>query len=141
MDNETTGPIDYLVVEFPDGKPGRAGFDRLLEVVDHGHIRVLDLELIAKDTDGTVHAVDPTSLDADGVGAFDGASSGLLDAGDLAVLGHDMAAGALAVVLIYEELTLAPVLAAWTAGGARELTAGPLAEADIVAALDHTETA
>lgn len=39
--------------ELPDGKPGRAGVDRLLEVVDHGHIRVLGLELIAKDRDGT----------------------------------------------------------------------------------------
>jgi len=139
VDNDTTGPVDYVVVEFPDGAPTAEGFARLLAAVGRGAIRILDLEFVAADGSGGARVVDAATLDADVVGPFAGASAGLLDASDLDVLASEVAPGALAAVLVYEELSLAPALAAWRDGGARVVATGQLTEADIVAALDATD--
>jgi len=37
------GPVDYVVIEFTDPAAVRLGFDRLVDLVDRGLIRVLDL--------------------------------------------------------------------------------------------------
>jgi Short C-terminal domain len=39
------GPIDFLAVEFPDGRISASGFEELLSLVRQGTIRVLDAEL------------------------------------------------------------------------------------------------
>jgi hypothetical protein len=141
MDNDTSGPVDYLVEEFPDGQLAAGGFTLLLDLVDRGAVRILDLEVVSKDADGRVRSVDLASLDQAVLAPFVGASAGLLDAADLGVLAEQMSAGSLAVVIVYEDLAMVPVLDAWAASGARPLAAGQLTEADIVAALDGTDGA
>jgi hypothetical protein len=133
------GPIDYLVVEFPDGRPTSKGFTLLLDLVGRGEIRVLDAEFIAKDADGRVELVDAATFSDPAIGNFAGASSGLLDAADLRMLGERLSPGAVAVVLVYEELTMLSVVDAWTEEGARHITDGQLTPADIAAALDSSE--
>ena len=88
--SNSTGPISYLIVEFPGNKMTGEGFAQLVDLVDRGLIRVLDLTFITRDTDGTTRALKLSDLDQDGqldLAVFDGASSGLLDAGDLADAG------------------------------------------------------
>ncbi len=48
------GPIDYLIVEWPDGQPTGEAMPYLVDLVDRGLIRILDLHLIAKAEDGSV---------------------------------------------------------------------------------------
>src|SRR5437773_10794102 len=62
------GPVDYLVVEFP---PGAQNFDgqmaaELVRLSDEGTIRVLDLLILQKATDGSVEAVEIDETDAAG---------------------------------------------------------------------------
>ena len=89
------GPIEYVAVEFPGGVVGAGGFRELLALVERKAVRVLDLEFVVL-ADGGVRTVEPALLGtADGLdmSMFAGASSGLLDAEDLAGLGERLTAG------------------------------------------------
>ena len=80
------GPISYLIVEIPGNKMTGEGFAALLDLVDNGTIRILDLMFVTHDTDGSVRAIDLQDLDSDGqfdLAVFAGASSGLLSESDL----------------------------------------------------------
>jgi len=135
------GPIAYVAVEFPGGVVGAEGFRELLALVERQAIRVLDLEFVTP-ADGGVRTVEPASLGtADGLdmSAFDGASSGILDAEDLASLGARLTAGSVAAVLVYEELSMLQVLASWESAGANLLAEGPVDAGELISALDATE--
>lgn len=45
-DGDALGPVDYVVVEFPDGQLAPGGFERLLDLVDRRVIQVLDVEFL-----------------------------------------------------------------------------------------------
>ena len=87
---DTMGPVSYLVVEFPSSKMTGEGMTSLVDLVDRGAIRILDLVFVKRAEDGTVTRIELADLDADGqldLSVFQGASSGLLDPGDLADAG------------------------------------------------------
>lgn len=144
MDHDDLAPIDYAVVAFPDGVLGGEGFDRLLALCDNGTIRLLDLEFIEKRADGAVAVVAPQELAARqgiDVSIWDGASSGLLDADDIAAIGDSLSPGEIAVGFVYENTWLFSVLDPWRERGARLVADGGLSAADVDAALDLTEPA
>jgi hypothetical protein len=136
------GPIDFLAVEFPDGRPSAAGFQMLLDLADRGVIQILDLEFIAKATDGSVSAVPATELAVPGdvdLSVWDGASSGLLDDVDIAEVGSALQPGGLAVAVVFENRWVLGLIDAWRRDGARLIADGGLAVEDVVAALDATD--
>ena len=53
-DLDQAGPIDYLVVEFPGNKMTGEAFPILVDLVDRGIIRILDLVFVRKELDGSV---------------------------------------------------------------------------------------
>src|SRR5438128_12701487 len=80
------GPIDYLVIEFPGSRMTGEGLPLLVDLVDRGIIRVLDLVFIRKMQDGAVVRLALTRPGPDGepdLSMFEGASSGLLDQDDV----------------------------------------------------------
>ena len=80
------GPVSYLIVEFPGNKMTGEGFATLLDLVDRGVIRILDLMFVRRDSDGSMRALDLQDIDHDGqfdLAVFAGASSGLLGESDL----------------------------------------------------------
>jgi Family of unknown function (DUF6325) len=87
------GPIDFIAVEFPDGRVSADGFEMLLDLADRGVIEILDVEFIAKDRDGSLATVPvgelPVSEDV-GLTVWEGASSGLLDESDVTELGSTL---------------------------------------------------
>jgi hypothetical protein len=59
------GPVDVVIIGFPGNKfTGRIA-PALMELVDSGTIRVLDLLFVSKDADGVVTTVDVADLDPD----------------------------------------------------------------------------
>ena len=85
-DIEEMGPVDYLVVEFPGNRMTGEGLPLLVDLVDRGIIRILDFAFVMKEEDGSVHAMAISDFDGDGaldLAVFEGASSRLLDEGDL----------------------------------------------------------
>lgn len=132
-DDDRFGPVDFVVVQFPGGRVDAAGFAQLLDLVDRGLIRVLDLEFVTV-REGEVHTVPAAEL-GDAVAAFEGAGSGLLDREDLAEVAVQLQPGSVAAVLIYEELSLLGVLQAFEASGASVVAGGTVEVADLDSAL------
>ncbi|WP_425275967.1 DUF6325 family protein [Streptomyces africanus] len=141
---ETVGPIDYLVVEFPGNRMTGEGLPLLVDLVDRGLIRILDLTFIRKDADGSVTGLEIGDLTGDGeldLAVFEGASSGLLGQDDLEEAAAALEPGNSAGVLIYENLWAAPFAAALRRGGAELVASGRIPVPAVLAALDAIETA
>jgi hypothetical protein len=138
-DNNENGPVDYLVVEFPGNQMTGEGFPILVDLVERGIIRILDLAFIHKDTDGVVTVLDIADFDGDGeldLAVFVGASSGLLGEGDIADAGGVIAPNSSAGVLIYENVWAAPFVAALRRGGAELVASGRISADDLVASVE-----
>jgi hypothetical protein len=135
---EDMGPIDFLCIEFPHRTQPGEGLQMLVDLVDRGIIRVLDLAFIRKEPDGTVRRVAISEL-GPACAVFEGASSGLLDDEDLAnaadFIGLDSAAG----LLVYENRWAAPLATALRRGGAQLVASDRLSVQAILAALDASE--
>jgi hypothetical protein len=144
-DEISVGPIDYLIVEWPAGSPptGEA-FPYLVDLVDRGIIRILDLAFIEKGADGNVIAIDIGDFDGDGYNdlvVFEGASSGLLDEEDREEAGSVLEPGEAAAILVYENSWAAPFATALRKSGAQLVANGRIPINDIIATLDELEAA
>jgi hypothetical protein len=136
------GPISYLVVEFPGSKMTGEGFPILLDLVDRGVIRILDLMFITRDANGSTRIVDLSDIDRDGrldLAVFDGASAGLLDQGDADDAGGIIPPGSSAGILLFENRWATSFVQALRRGQAELVAAGYIPQQEIVAALDATE--
>ena len=144
-DEIVVGPIDYLIVEWPAGSPptGEA-FPYLVDLVDRGIIRILDMSFIEKDAEGNVLAIDIGDFDGDGyndLAVFEGVRSGLLDEEDQQEAGAALEAGAAAAILVYENSWAAPFATALRKGGAQLVANGRIPINAIIATLDELEAA
>ena len=139
---EEMGPIDYVVLEW-DGEQPVTGevMPLLLDLVDRGIIRILDLAFMAKDLDGTVAALDFAELAQDGAGLaeFEGAASGLLGQEDLEEAANALEPGTVAAVLVWENRWAAPVAVALRRSGGQLVASGRIPVQAILAALDASE--
>jgi dihydroorotase-like cyclic amidohydrolase len=138
------GPIDFVLLEFPDQEPTGQTAAALLDLVDSGTIRVYDIVAIRKSADGDVEAIEISTLpgaSGDGFDALSGARSGLLGDDDVADAAEAMEPGTIAVLLVYENSWAIPfVRAAFDAGGQLIASARIPAE-EVMAALDALEAA
>ena len=140
--DDELGPVDFLAIEFPDGRLTAPGFEQLLSLASQGVVQILDMEFIAKDADGKSKKVDvwefavPEGVD---LGIWAGASSGLLDESDVTEISEAMRPGSVAVVVIYENRWVLGLIDAWRRDGARLIADGGISASEVVAALDATE--
>jgi hypothetical protein len=137
------GPVDYLVVEFPGSRMTGEGLPLLVDLVDRGLIRVLDLVFVKKEVDGSISAIEIADLDGDGeldLAVFEGASSGLLDEEDLASAGSVLESGSSAGILVYENVWAAPFAAALRRGGGQLVASGRIPMQALEAAVDAAES-
>jgi hypothetical protein len=135
------GPISYVIVEFPGNKMTGEGLPILVDLVDRGVIRILDLMFITRDTDGSTQTIDVRDIDSDGqldLAVFEGASSGMLDDGDLADAASVIEPGSSAGILIFENRWAAPFAHALRGGGAELIAAGYIPQDAILASLEAT---
>jgi hypothetical protein len=142
-DAEPLGPISYLIVEFPGNQMTGEGFPVLMDLVDRGLIRILDLKFVRKDLDGSVRAVELADVDQDGsfdFAVFEGASAGLLDDSELADAAPVIEPGASAGILIFENRWATSFVSALQRGGAQLVAAGYIPQDALVASLDATES-
>lgn len=142
-EDETMGPISYLVVEFPGNKMTGEGFQSLIDLVDLGIIRILDLEFVTRADDGSVAAMSLQELDGGGfdLSVFEGARSGLLDQSDFDDASDSIEPGSSAGILIFENRWATAFVEGMRRGGAELVAAGYIPLPDVVAALDATESA
>jgi hypothetical protein len=136
------GPVDYLVVEFPAGQQNFTGAaaEELLRLHDAGIIRVMDLILIAKGTDGTVMAQELGDLED--MGEFARLETELAETlaeEDVLTFGEVMEPGSIGAVLVFENLWAASFGAALRHAGGQLIANGRIPIQAIAAAVEADE--
>jgi hypothetical protein len=137
------GPIDYLLVEWPGRQPTGEAAPLLLDLVDRGLIRIIDLAFISKGEDGSVARLEISDLgdEVEAYAAFEGASSGLLSDEDTADAASALEAGTSAALLVYENRWAGPFASAVRRSGGQLVASGRIPIQAMLAALDAAEAA
>ncbi len=138
-DSAALGPVGFLVAEFPGNKLTGNGLAALVDLVDLGLIRVLDLAFVMVEGDGSVHAIDLSDVDGDGeldLTVFEGAGSGLLAESDHAEAASALEPGSSAAILVYENRWAIPFMEGIRSSGGQVVAAGFIPHDDLVASAD-----
>ena len=138
---EEMGPVDYLVIEFP-GTPTGENLPLLVDLVDRGIVRILDLVLVKREFDGSMSLLALADADGDGewdYSVFEGVSAGVLGQDDIDEAGQALEPGRSAVILVYENTWAAPLAVALRRSGAQMVAGGRIPVQALLASLDATE--
>src|SRR3954447_17346390 len=116
---EEMGPIDFVVLEWPGRQPQGDVAPMIIDLVDRGIIRILDVALMVKAEDGSVAALDLGEINGDSAGFsdFEGAASGLLGQDDLEEAAAALEPGTSAAILVWENRWAAPIAVALRQSG------------------------
>jgi hypothetical protein len=101
----TIGPLEYIVVGFPDNQFNGAIAPALAKLIDSNTIRILDLLFIAKDANGDVVAFEFDERDE--LAAFadlEGEAGGLITPEDVELAAESLAPNSAAALLIWEDV-------------------------------------
>ena len=101
------GPIEILVVGFPDNQFTGEIAPALAELVEGGLIRVIDLVFVAKDSEGDVVGIELTDVDESVGSAFSPhieAPNGMLSDEDIEDIGADLEPNSSAAILLFEHV-------------------------------------
>jgi hypothetical protein len=135
---EAHGPVDFVLLEFPDDHLTGDAAEALADLVEHGVIRLYDLTVVHKRDDESVEVLQID--DVDGFRQFAGASSGLLDDEDISMAAAAMEAGKVAALIVYENAWAIPFVAAAQRSGGELIASERIPAPDVMAALDALES-
>jgi uncharacterized membrane protein len=108
------GPVDVYIIGFPGNKfTGRIA-PAILDLVENGTIRVLDLLFVSKDADGTVTTIAAEDLDAEGAAYLDIeiTEPGSLNEEDADEVSDDLPPESSALLIAFENLWARKVVSA-----------------------------
>jgi hypothetical protein len=137
QDIDEMGPVDYIVLEWPHQQPTGEVAPLIVDLVERGIIRILDVAFIAKDDDGAIRTIEIG--DDGGFGEVAGASSGLIGEDDLEEAAKALEPGTTAAVLVWENRWAAPVAAALRRSGGQLVASGRIPIQAILASLEALE--
>jgi hypothetical protein len=103
----TLGPVDFLALEFPGNKFDGSILTSILELVQAGVIRVIDLVVILKDQDGTVIVRELQELDPDTIRVLDPLQvevSSMISRNDIDGIAEALANNHAAGLMLFENL-------------------------------------
>src|SRR3954454_15235162 len=139
------GPVDIVVIGFsPDAPRTGESIPIMVDLVDRGIIRVLDVLVVEKDTSGTV-----TQLEIDQLGGtvsthlevFEGARTGMLADEDAAVAGEGLSPGEAAVLICFENRWAAPFVTSVMRNGGKLLAFQRVPAEDLIETIQALEAA
>jgi hypothetical protein len=101
------GPVELIVVGF-DGNQFNGDITRsLMDLVDRGVIRIIDLAVVIKDADGAVTVLEAGEMDEAIARAFEvltGSVPGLLSEADMIDIAEDLAPNTTEAVMLVEHI-------------------------------------
>jgi uncharacterized membrane protein len=115
------GPVDVIIIGFPGNKFSGRIAPAIMELVDNGTIRVLDLLFVSKDVDGVVTTIKVSDLDAEtgpSYLAIDVVQPGALGPEDADEISEDLAPNTSALLIAFENAWAAKVVEACRAADA-----------------------
>ncbi len=136
------GPVDYLVVEFPGSQFNGEIAPELSDLVDRGLVRVLDLVMVKKDSDGSIEAFELSDVEDGEIGELrrhEGELALLLSEDDITAVAAAMEPGSSAGVLVWENTWAAPFATAVRRAGGQLVASGRIPIQAMVAALEADE--
>ena len=121
--------VNFLMMEFPAGTPPFNGdmAAELMRLHDVGLIRVLDLLVILKDSDGRVRGCEATGLDGPDIQGLETDLARILTADDVSTLAEALEPGTTAGVVVWDNTWVAPLLTAARRAGGEPVATGPIA--------------
>jgi uncharacterized membrane protein len=99
------GPIDVVIIGFPGNKFSGQITPAIMELVESGTIRVIDLLFVMKDADGVVLTIDAADLDPETGPSFMAINviqPGALGAEDADEIAEDLAPNTSALLVAFE---------------------------------------
>ena len=133
------GPIDWIVVEFPEPKLTGEVAPILKDLVDRDLIRVLDLLFLTRDEEGGFEVFEATDMDDSDIGelrAYETELAMLLSEQDVIDLAETIEPGSSAAVLVWENVWAAPVGAAIRHAGGQLVASGRIPTQAILAVIE-----
>jgi len=106
------GPVDVYIIGFPGNKfTGRVA-PAILELVENGTIRILDLLFVSKDAEGVTTVIQAEDLDEEGAAflAIDVAQPGALGEEDADEVSDDLPPNSSAMLVAFENLWAAKLV-------------------------------
>jgi hypothetical protein len=138
------GPVDWIVVEFPGSRFNGEIAPALRDLVDREVVRVLDLLVLKKDTDGALDAFELSDLDTSEIGELRGYESELamlLSEEDVTAVAAAIEPGSSAAVLVWENTWAAPFASAVRHSGGQLVASGRIPIQALLAAVEDDESA
>ena len=135
------GPIDWMLIEFNQPLTGHAA-PPLLDLVERGLIRILDVTFIRKLSDGSVQALEISDLPGDEavhVNVFDGLATGIVGDEDIASAGEALEVDTRAILLVFENTWAAPFAIALREAGGVIIDSDRIPVQSIIGALDELD--
>ena len=133
------GPVDWIVVEFPEPRFTGEVAPILKDLVDRELVRVLDLVFLTKDQDGGFEVFESTDMDESDIGelrAYETELAMLLSEQDVIDLVETIEPGSSAAVLVWENLWAAPFGSAVRRAGGHLAASGRIPVQAVVAAVE-----
>lgn len=140
------GPVDVVVIGFsPDSPRTGESIPLVVDLVDRGIIRILDVLIVEKDDDGNVASLELNELEGTvsaHLDVFDGASTGMLGDEDASVASEGLEPGESAVLICFENSWAAPFVTSVMRNGGKVLAFERIPAEDLIetlSALDGAE--
>ena len=138
-DVDTLGPVDWIVVEFPGARFDGSVIPILVDLEQRGIIRVLDLVVLKKDSDGMLEFFELSDLEASEIGGLrddERQLALLLSEDDLVNIAAAVEPGSAAAVLVWENRWAAPFGAAVRKVGGQLVASGRIPVQALLAAIE-----
>lgn len=133
------GPVDWIVVEFPEQKFTGEVAPILKDLVDRELIRVLDLIFLRRDREGGYEVLEATDMVDSDIGelrAYETELAMLLSEQDVIDLVETIEPGNAAAVLVWENLWAAPFGSAVRRAGGQLAASGRIPIQAVIAAVE-----
>lgn len=143
-DVDELGPVDWIVVEFPGSKFNGEIAPALQDLVERDLVRVLDLLMLKKDTDGSLEAFELSDLGMDEIGelrSYEAELAMLLSEDDVTAVAAAVEPGSSAAVLVWENTWAAPFASAVRRSGGQLVASGRIPIQALLAAVEADEQA
>ncbi len=146
IDLDGLGPVDYLVVRFPEGKARFSGemARELKALIESRAIRVLDLVILTKGADGSIDASELREVDDSDVGELrelERDLAVLLAEEDIEEIGDMLEPASAAAILVWENAWAAPFASSVRRSGGELVATGRIPTQALIAAVDAERAA
>ena len=138
------GPVEYMIVEFPGNQFRGEIIPAIMEQVDAGTIRIIDLAFVMKDADGNVTALEVDDLDSEVGSAFaqviGNERGGLLNEEDILAAAEELEPNCSAGLLVWEDVWATKIADAIVAAGGELWDLERIPRDVVQAAVDFAES-